>query len=545
VRASRRLAERGRVGATAGGDDGARAGGSARLALVPGLAALYFVAGKLGLSLAFVHASASAVWPPTGIALAALLLLGARVWPAIFAGAFLVNATTAGNLLTSLGIATGNTLEAITGAFLVARFAGGRHAFDQPRDVFKFVILAGVVATAISATLGVASLSLAGFAPWPEYGRIWLTWWLGDAGGALIVAPAAILWLANPRPGWNRAQLPEAVILALLVLLVTAGVFGGLLPPPWRASGFLCLPLVIWTAFRFGRRETATLVLVLCSIAIWSTVRGLGPFVRGSENESLLLLQGFMGVVALTGLSLAAVVFQHRRGLETLERQADELARTNAALEEFAHVVSHDLKAPLRGISYLSKWIGEDCREILPEESRAHLALLEERTRRMGRLIDGVLAYSRAARRRSPERIDAEAVVAEVIDSLGPLDTASVRIEGELPTIRYDRTQLMQVFQNLIGNAVQHLGKPSGEVVVSCQERADAYEFVVRDDGVGIPESQRERIFRMFHTLDPSNETTGVGLCIVKKIVEGNGGVISVGSGDGTGASFRFRVPKA
>src|SRR2546422_4700450 len=146
------------------------------------LTVVYFIAGKLGLMLASLHASASPVWPPAGIALAALLVLGYRVWPAIFVGAFLVNVTTAGNIFTSLGIASGNTLEALCGAWLVNKFANGARAFDRPQDVFKFA-LAALISTTVSATCGVSSLAAGGFAQWSSYWPIWLTWWLGDTSG--------------------------------------------------------------------------------------------------------------------------------------------------------------------------------------------------------------------------------------------------------------------------------------------------------------------------------------------------------------------------
>ena len=175
--------------------------------VVLGLAAVYVLAGKLGLLLAFVHASATAVWPPTGIALAAFLLLGYRVWPGIFLGAFLVNLTTAGSVATTLGIATGNTLEGLAGAYLVNRFAHGAHAFDRPQDVFKFAVLAALACMTVSPFIGVTSLALGGYADWAEYGRVWLTWWLGDAGGALIVAPVLLLWGQDPRARWTLAQV--------------------------------------------------------------------------------------------------------------------------------------------------------------------------------------------------------------------------------------------------------------------------------------------------------------------------------------------------
>ncbi len=153
--------------------DRARAGAASRIFVyvseVTALFAIYFVAGKLALKLAFVNASATAFWPPTGIALAAFIVLGYRIWPGILLGAFLVNLTTAGSIGTSIGIAVGNTLEGLIGAYFVNRLANGRRVFDRPQDVFKFAVLAGLVCTTVSATVGVASLALGGFASWSQY----------------------------------------------------------------------------------------------------------------------------------------------------------------------------------------------------------------------------------------------------------------------------------------------------------------------------------------------------------------------------------------
>ena len=216
------------------------------------VAAAYFAAGKLGLRLAFVHASATAVWPPTGIALAAILLLGFRVWPGIFLGAFLVNITTAGSLAACLGIATGNTLEGVVGAYLLHRCADGVRAFETPAGVVRFAFFAAVVSTAVSATFGVTSLCLDGAAAWANYGGIWLTWWLGDAGGALVVAPLLVLWAAGPRPRVSLGQAIEAAALFGAVAGVGRAVFGPALPAV-AALSFLCAPLVGWAALRFGR----------------------------------------------------------------------------------------------------------------------------------------------------------------------------------------------------------------------------------------------------------------------------------------------------
>src|SRR6201982_1518888 len=172
-----------------------------------GLALVYFLVGKLGLKLAFLNASASAVWPCTGIALAALLIFGYRMWPAIFVGAFFVNFTTAGTILTSVSLATGNTLEAVIGCYLVTRFAAGRNAFQRSQNIFKFVLLAGMVGTAISASIGSATLVLGHLAEPSRELSIWLTWWLGDGVGALVVTPLLLLWVENSNRNWTQRQI--------------------------------------------------------------------------------------------------------------------------------------------------------------------------------------------------------------------------------------------------------------------------------------------------------------------------------------------------
>jgi len=280
-----------------------------------GLAVVYFVAAKLGLRLAFVNPSATPVWPPTGIALAAFLIVGARAWPAIFVGAFLANVTTAGSIATSIGIALGNTLEGWLGAALVGRFAAGRQAFSRPRNAFRFAVLAAAVSTVVSATFGVTSLALGGFAPWTDFWHIWLTWWLGDGAGSLVVAPVVLLWAENWRIQWTRRQAAEAAALVACLLLVGLLVFGGPFPNASKnyPLEFLCIPVLLWAAFRFGARETATAILLLSVIAIRGTLRGFGPFARETQNESLLLLQAFIAVIAVTKLIVAAVVAERRR----------------------------------------------------------------------------------------------------------------------------------------------------------------------------------------------------------------------------------------
>jgi integral membrane sensor domain MASE1 len=224
----------------------------ADLATVAVLAVVYFCAAKLGLRFAFVNASATAVWAPTGITLAAFLIFGLRVWPSIFLGAFFVNLTTAGSVLTSIAVAAGNTLEGVVGCYLVTRFARGLQVFERAQDIFKFAFLAGMVSATISATVGVTTLSLGGFADWAMYGRIWPTWWLGDCVGAVLVTPLVVLWRENPHLNWTREQIVEVALLFLGLSFTAWSVFGGQFDAAVKnyPLEYICVPFLIWAAFR-------------------------------------------------------------------------------------------------------------------------------------------------------------------------------------------------------------------------------------------------------------------------------------------------------
>ena len=325
------------------------------LSLLGLLTAVYFLAGRLGLSFAFVNASASAVWPPTGIAVAALLMFGMRTWPAVTVGAFLVNLSTSGAMAASAAIAFGNTLEALAGAWLVSRYANGIAAFDRTPDIVRFA-LAAISATAIAASIGVLTLMMAGLASAGDTREIWFTWWLGDAVGALVVTPLILLWSRPSTHRWRQHRASEIAALVACHVLASWVVFG--MPPTAGANyplAFVLMPGLLWTAFRFGARETAAAATVVAVIAIYGTLRGLGPFARSSENESLLLLQAFIGVTSTMMLSVAAEVKRRRTseaGLRSLNQVLEE--RVVARTEELRKVNERLLEA--QQVAHVGSW---------------------------------------------------------------------------------------------------------------------------------------------------------------------------------------------
>ena len=298
------------------------------------LALIYLLTGKLGLALAFLQPNATAVWPPTGIALAANLLLGYGVWPGILFGAFLVNYATAGTAPTSFAIAVGNTIEGALGAYLVNSFANGPAAFERPHDVLKFSLLAALLSTMVSATIGVATLSLAGFVDGGIIPWTWLTWWLGDVTGALIVAPLLVVWSRKWKFLWRPHRALEAGAWVVALIFVGQAVFAG--GYPFGAHDypleFLSIPLLIWAAFRFGQRATITAVFLLSMIALLGTLAGVGSFARASQNESLLLLQGFMATISVSSMALAAAVGDISHLMRELRQRVDEIQQSRRFL---------------------------------------------------------------------------------------------------------------------------------------------------------------------------------------------------------------------
>ncbi len=230
-----------------------------------------------------------------------------------------------------------------------------------------------------------------------------------------------------------------------------------------------------------------------------------------------------------------------------VEDRTAQLAAANQDLSAFAYVVSHDLKAPLRAIAQLSHWLVEDHGEELGAEGREKADMLAGRVKRMYNLIDGILSYSRIGRvEEGRQKVDVDKLVREVIDSLALPEDMKIAVEGKLPTVTADRTRIHQVFQNLLGNAVKFIDKPDGRVAVGCEEEDAYWRFWVRDNGPGIDPSYHEKVFGLFQTLVPRDEreSTGIGLTLVKKIVELYGGRIELTSQVAKGCTFRFTLPK-
>lgn len=280
--------------------------------------------------MAYVQFNTSPVWPPTGIALAALLIFGYKYWPGISLGVLLGSVLTGAHPGVSLGMSLGNTLEALAGTYLLKSFVGFHNAIDRIRDVVGMAIVS-VFSTSISATIGTSTLILTGRVDGSAFEAIWPTWWIGDLLGALVIAPALLVW-AKPLPLRSKSRkYQEGFVLLILLVFVAWYVFGS--KPPdgifHQALIYLVFPFIIWAALRLEQHGATLTIFVVSGIAIWGTVQGLGPFSLESMNDSLVLLQTFTAVVSLTALILAAATIERRTASEALQQRAEELSTLN------------------------------------------------------------------------------------------------------------------------------------------------------------------------------------------------------------------------
>ncbi|HEY3118839.1 MAG TPA: MASE1 domain-containing protein [Chloroflexota bacterium] len=539
------------------------------------LAAGYFLAGKAGLSLAFLNPSASPVWPPTGIAEAAVLVLGYRVWPAVLVGAFLVNFTTTGTIPTSLGVAVGNTLEAFTAAYLVRRWANGVHCFERAQEVLKFALFAGGVAPTLSATVGVATLWWGGLAEPGTLGQVWLTWWLGDLGGALVVGPVLVLWsLAPSWPGLRHAV--EATLLTALLLWDGALVFTGLSPLGERRypDAFLTFPILVWLALRLRPRGTATAVALLSVLAAWGTLQGNGPFAREGANESLILLQAFLSVAAVSSLALASAVAE-RRQTEAALSDTEETLRLAAQAEddrarlieaqaserlaqallherdEFLSIAAHELKTPVTSLRLFAQLLNRQLAagELTPELVNRSAEVIDRQSQRLAGLIDQLLDISRIQAGRldlTRATMDLTEMVSEIVDTtrLRVNDRALIFRGPAKALASVDGERLEQVVINLIENAIKY-GPVGSPVEVTVRNGPDVtWDIRVRDQGPGIPLEHRPQIFDRFYQVEatPHNPGLGLGLFISREIVELHGGQLLAEFPPEGGSEFVVRL---
>jgi signal transduction histidine kinase len=514
------------------------------------VAAAYYGAAKLSLLVAIPPGYATAVWPPSGIAVAALLVGGARVWPAIWVASFLANVTIDDAALASALIATGSTLQALAIAALVRRRLGVLYRFETVRQVVSFVLIA-LLGSVIAPSFALLPLAALYRMPLEELVGNWSTWWQGDACGVLIFAPLIFSWLGPRSRAWSAPKLLEASVFALLFVIAASAVFS-----TDFARTFLLVPFIVWAALRFEQREVTTAAAAVCAIALWSV-----------SAESLHLLPLFASTLVFTGLVCSVMLGQIERSMlelesrvrsRTAELEQAKLAaeKANEAKSEFLANMSHELRTPLNSLLILARLLADNPGGKLDAKQVKFAQTIHASGLDLLSLINDLLDLAKiesgavTALNVAPARFadlgeDLERMFRQLAQDKGL--GFSVAIDPALPlTLRTDAARLKQVLKNLLANAFKFTNR--GRVTLRiAPEGPDLVGFAVSDTGIGIPADKQEIIFEAFRQADGTTSRlyggTGLGLSISRELTRLLGGELRLSSVPGQGSTFTLVLP--
>jgi signal transduction histidine kinase len=547
------------------------------------VAALYWAGARLGLRLAFSNRNVTAVWPPTGVAVAALFLLGARVWPGVFAGALLANITNAAPLETSAGIALGNTLAPLLAAYLLRRLSF-RATLDRVVDVVGIVAV-GLVGMLVSATLGSTVLLLTGELG-GSYGSVWTVWWIGDAMGVIVFAPALFTLVS----AWNRLRmrplrLTEA--LAFLVLMPVAAFFFVARP---ESLWYLVVPLALYGALRFRQPIAAVTVALVSSVSVIAVVNGLGPITDLPLTTRLVTLQLFNATLALTVMLLTALADERSRAWDALtasardleervrqrsdellvaqrsvaeanEREAtnlrsavERISKLESIKSDFLQLASHELRGPVGIIRGYLEMISHGTFGQPPDAMQPALSVIDAKADQLSRLVSQMLETARLEADEpvtAPRPIDVAELVRSAVDSVAAVSSQKYRFvveNADVGSAFADPDQVSTILTNLLDNAVRY--SPEGSEIRARLEQHDGtVSVVVSDAGIGIAPEDVGRLFKSFSRVVTAENAhiagTGLGLYISRKLAVVNGGDLAVSSSPGAGSTFTLSLPVA
>jgi signal transduction histidine kinase len=559
-----------------------------RLLKIAAVAIVYYFAARTGLLLQLGHTNSTPVWPPSGIAFAALILLGFEIWPGIMLGAFIANvvvfevnkvAGTPTILFMSLCISIGNSLEAIIGYYLLKRLKSFE-VLGVARDFAMFFIAVLIMCLA-SSIVGATTLLLNNIITMPEYSSVWFTWWTGDVSGIIILTPIILSWWNPRKREWNTTAIIQVAGLFILLTLYLLALFGNWSPLGINKTRIFFIFLIIsLCVFCMSQRQISLVILGISLSAIYATYLGIGPFIEDSVNGSYIALQAFLCVVSVTAMFLSTTLNERRKTEEQLkevnaklevkvtertqsiERQKEELTEMNSRLLEktrelerinkesrsFAHAVSHDLREPLRTITSYLQLIEDRYKDKLDNDADIFIDFAVEGAKRMNTLIDDMLIYSRIEHSNDSQvDVDLNDIIVLVKNNLQTTiqqNNAEIIIDTVLPAITAEHYQMVQLFQNLVENAIKYRGERTPVIRISAKKQADEWLISISDNGIGISKEHFDRVFIIFQRLHgwDQYEGTGIGLAICKRIIERHGGQIWVESTEGNGATFYFTI---
>jgi signal transduction histidine kinase len=532
-----------------------------QVGVILGLAAVYFLAARIGLVFDPVSGFATLIWPPAGIALAGILLLGTRVAPGIFLGAFLVNWVSGASVLAALGIGLGNASEALVGAVLLQRMPSFSITLERVGSVVALIVWSAVVSTLIAATAGVISLHLAGHLATERIQEAWRAWWIGDMVGVLLFAPLILAWANKRRAPLAVHWLETAALVASLAIACGVAFFNRLLHLPQLTTPFhqadLLVAILLWAAIRFGQRGATTAVLCAATVALISAAMGAGPFTMLALNDRLLPLQTFMAIVAATCLIISATIAERQiANLEAHEAgTAAELA--NSAKTQFLRVMSHELRTPLNAIQGFTELLNTGVYGPLNEKQTDAVKRIEQNEKNLLNIINEMLGFVEAEK--SPAMAETRDVpIADAFDAVermiaGDVERKHLVVTRELANPRLavhaDPAMLQQILASLASNAVKYTGD-GGTITLAADEDDDGkVRISVRDTGVGIRKDELKRVFEPFFQADSGTTRQysgiGLGLTIARDLARRMEGEVTIASEEGKGTSAMVELPAA
>lgn len=563
-----------------------------RFAFLLVLAAIYSLSASLGHLLSIPPGNVTPLWPPSGIALAAIIMYGYRVWPGILMGAII--GTTAAlfdssnairTMLAGSLIAIGVTLQGVAGAYLIKRYIPIDQIFRKPINIVNFFILS-ILSCVIGSTIGATTLTLLGLGEWNRYLTLWLTWIVGDSAGILVFTPFILVWFKYPLFKLKSNQLYESIFLVTL-LLITARVIADL---PYSLA-YTFIPFLIWGAFRFGPHGATFTLLAISLIADTMTILGQGPFVYATRNESLIMVQFYIAVMGLTGLIMSSLLEQLEEYSQNLEEKVKEktydLELTIHQLKDMQNKIivqeklsslglitagiAHEIKNPLNFVnnfSSLSLDLLKDLTQSLksrgtlqPEENES-IQLLNENIRSVldqGKKADSIiqkLFSLGASGTREFKSIDIHQFLDETINlthyAFKGQSSISVDIKKNydktIPPVRVVPEDITRVLINILNNAFHALEAKkesyTPSITVTTKNLGKFCEIIIRDNGTGISQKASENIFTPFFTTKSPGQGVGLGLSLSRDvIVSEHSGKLYFRSEEGSFTEFIIELP--
>jgi len=520
------------------------------------LAVIYVISAKLGLFFAISNSNVTMIWPPSGIALAALIIYGMRLWPGVLIGAFIANMMASDNLIASLGVGVGNTLSAVLGAWLISRLIGNSNPLSSVSNLYKFFIVA-CTSTMVASSVGPTMLVLNDLAEKDSWGMLSWIWWVGDTASILVFAPLILSWQRNIQPPLTyKPNYLEVTLFTILLIIVTSLPFFSSLNADviGYPIAFICFPFCVWAAYRYCMKQITFTIVIIMVLAIYATAIGLGPFYRESLNDSLFQLQVFMIITVVTTLSLAAAVFERQRFETQLiaeNKRAEELTH---AKSQFMSSMSHELRTPLNAIIGFSHVLQQD-KEQLNEQHQEFIGYISEAGDHLLHLVNDLLDIEQSDSHKlsiDSVRVNLHHSIIESIRFIEHLAhkndvTVNYHAAGNSDlSVLADPVRLRQILINLLSNAAKY-NREGGSISIHCdQKTSSSVSIVITDTGIGIADEDLSTIFEPFNRLkieESEIEGSGIGLTVTHTLIKLMNGTIVVTSKLGEGSTFTITLP--